>query len=128
MDWTTGTRSSLPGYNHSCPEEKQMLMTPRLMTGSATDVDEQDPSALEAPPEPEPSKRSRVRPLLFGGKEKGSCKRLGVLLGNNGSRTTNRLRHHIPRLMLQHMLSTWLRVHQVQSQRFRLHHHLLRLT
>ena len=47
MDWTTGTRSSLPGYNHSCPEEKQMLMTPRLMTGSATDVDEQDPSALE---------------------------------------------------------------------------------
>lgn len=24
-----------------------MLMTPRLMTGSATDVDEQDPSALE---------------------------------------------------------------------------------
>ncbi|KAK2402897.1 hypothetical protein QL285_052383 [Trifolium repens] len=60
MDWTTGTRSSLPGYNHSCPEEKQMLMTPRLMTGSATDVDEQDPSALEAPPEPEPSKRSRA--------------------------------------------------------------------
>ncbi|CAI8608426.1 unnamed protein product [Vicia faba] len=30
MDWTTGTRSSLPGYNHSCPEEKKADVDDRI--------------------------------------------------------------------------------------------------